>query len=225
MMPENRTRMPAFRTLHDAAADGTPAEVEALLAAGADPDAPGDNGVTPLHLAAAHNEAPAVVAALIGAGADARSRHGATLLHMAARSNGNPAVVEALLAAGADPNVAGKNGVTPLHLAVGTLESATGRSPDGFADPGVGALLDLATYAEQGWTPIHPGLRPPEPVRFVDTRVRMLLAAGAAPNARDGNGRTPLHRVFRHFDDPVPHARRAVMALLNGGADLVADLW
>lgn len=72
MMPENRTRMPAFRTLHDAAANGTPAEVEALLAAGADPDAPGDNGVT------------------------------------------------------------------PLHLAVGTLESATGRSPDGFADPGVG---------------------------------------------------------------------------------------
>ena len=76
MMPGNhRTRMPAFRTLHEAAADGTLADVAVLPAAGADPDALGENGVA------------------------------------------------------------------PLHPAVGTLESATGRSPDGFADPGVGALL------------------------------------------------------------------------------------
>ena len=126
-----------------------------------------------------------------------------TRLHEAA-ADGTPTEVAVLLVAGADPDALGENGVTPLHPAVGTLEAAIGRSPDGFADPGVGALLELA---------------PPEPVRFVDTRARMLLAAGADPNARDGNGQTPLHRVVRYFSDPVPHARRAIEALLGGGAD------
>ena len=96
MMPGNhRTRMPAFHTLHEAAADGTLADVAVLPAAGADPDALGENGVA------------------------------------------------------------------PLYTAVGTLEAATGRSSDGF----------------------------------VDTRVRMLLAAGADTKVRDDFGKMPFDYV------------------------------
>ena len=61
-------------------------------------------------------------------------------LHKAA-ADGTLADVAVLPAASADPDALGDNGVTPLHPAVGTLEAATGLSSDGFADPGVGALL------------------------------------------------------------------------------------
>ena len=100
-------------------------------------------------------------------------------LHEAA-ADGTLADVAVLPAAGADPDALGDNGVTPLHPAVGTLEAAIGRSPDGFADPGGGVLLELA---------------PPEPVRFVDTRVRMLLAAGADTKVRDDFGKMPFDYI------------------------------
>jgi ankyrin repeat protein len=43
--------------------------------------------------------------------------------------------------------------------------------------------------------------------------VGQLLAAGADPNARDGNGTTSLHRAIRN------RCAVAVAALLAGGAD------
>ena len=55
----------------------------------------GPGGFTPLHRAAARNESPAVVAALVEAGArvEARTIFGETPLHMAAGNNENPAVM------------------------------------------------------------------------------------------------------------------------------------
>ena len=54
------------------------------------------------------------------------------------------------------------------------------------------------------------------PLHFADTveHVRLLLGAGADPNARDHKGRTPLHMVARDRDDP-----EIVKALLEAGAD------
>ena len=54
------------------------------------------------------------------------------------------------------------------------------------------------------------------PLHFADTveHVRLLLGAGADPNARDHNGHTPLHMVARGREDP-----EIVKALLGAGAD------
>ena len=102
-----------------AAKGGTASEVSAVLAAGADLNARGERGNTPLHEAARHNPEPSVVAALIKAGADpnVRNEHGDTPLHSAAWRNPEPSVVGALIKAGADVDARAEDGKTPLHAA------------------------------------------------------------------------------------------------------------
>ena len=70
---------------------------------GADLNARGEYGMTPLHFAAGLNDNSAITAALIGAGAEleARSEEGYSPLHLAARFNLNPFVIQILLDAGA----------------------------------------------------------------------------------------------------------------------------
>ena len=116
------TRIPGrlwngWTPLHFAARNGEPAVVQALLAAGADPNARTKDKLTSLHAAARYNENPLVVEALLAAGADpnARDKYKNTPLHFFAAGNGEPAVVQALLAAGADPNARDKYKNTPLH--------------------------------------------------------------------------------------------------------------
>ena len=100
-----------FTALHRAAFSLPAAQVEALLAAGLDPNAQTDSGRSPL-LNARSAEA---FEALVAAGADIRARinTGFTALHRAALSL-PAAQVEALLAAGLDPNAQTDSGWTPL---------------------------------------------------------------------------------------------------------------
>ena len=91
----------------------TIADVVACISTGADVNARGEYGMTPLHFAAGLNDNPAITVALIaagagrgplgdGAGLDARSEEGYySPLHLAAKYNLNPAVIEVLLDAGA----------------------------------------------------------------------------------------------------------------------------
>lgn len=90
------------------------AQVDALIGAGADVDAPQADGATALHWAAYWDEARALES-LIRAGGDpnARNDYGATPL-WAACANRHPASVERLLVAGADPNVGLGSGETLL---------------------------------------------------------------------------------------------------------------
>lgn len=107
--------------LHRAASRGDPAQVEALLSAGADPSAAfGPEDATPLHAAAARGSG-ACVHTLLQAGADpaAASRGGFTPLHSAAGA-GRAAVAAALLAAAPHAALlrAGSSDWRPLDLAL-----------------------------------------------------------------------------------------------------------
>ena len=79
---------------------------EALLAAGADPNATEDNGSMPLHHAARSNSNAAVTQALLAAGADpnAANNNGETPVQWAVRYSENVAAIQALTSAAADPN-------------------------------------------------------------------------------------------------------------------------
>lgn len=152
-------------------------------------------GDTLLHMAAAAFR-PRIVEDLLGHGADvsARNRRGAQPLHYAADTNrflprAQAETIEALLKAGANPNALDKSGVSPIHRAVRTRGSAA-----------VAVLLaggaDPRLKNASGSTSLHLALRTtgrggtgtPEAKAEQTEIVRLLLAAGATPDERDGKG-------------------------------------
>ena len=115
--------------LHQAALEATPADIEDLLAQGADikavvsiaADGRGVflTGWTPLHSAAGWNQDPAVAALLLDRGAEinARNSNGSTPLHLAAQYNPNSAVAELLVDRDADLNARDHVRFTPCQWA------------------------------------------------------------------------------------------------------------
>lgn len=125
--------------LHDAAFHGKLTAVHALIAAGADVNAPSRLGFTPLH-AAARADRPRIAEALLeaGASADATDHCGSTPLHEAAW-RGNVRAATTLLAA-ANPHAKNSQGQRPVDIVRHTsqarpmlklLEGAMNGSPDG----------------------------------------------------------------------------------------------
>ena len=103
--------------LGDAAKNGDVAEIERLLATGADVNEPGGLGA-PLHWAAMNGHTNVVeLLAANGADLEAKSSMLGTPLHAAARFERVDAA-EALLSAGADPNSKDKDDFTPLMRAI-----------------------------------------------------------------------------------------------------------
>ena len=93
-------------------------DVFGCLRAGADLNARGLYGRSPLHAAAAASDNPAVITALLkaGAGVNARDEFGETPLHYAAQYGKNPTIITLFLASGADPNATAR-GVKPRQAA------------------------------------------------------------------------------------------------------------
>lgn len=162
--------------------------VVALLAAGADPNARNNNGETPLHWADSADD----VAPLLAAGAilNARDNVGETPLHEASADRSRSAdVAVALLAAGADPNAQDNYELTPLH--------------------------GLAQYAAAGFN-VSRFDEIEEEFMARDVEVaRVLLAAGADPNARDANGATPLDVMRSALGEIGVRPRPPLYWLLN----------
>jgi ankyrin repeat protein len=98
---------------------GTPKEVRAALAGGADVNLFDENDSTLLMTAAERNPNPEVVTVLAEVGADihARTRTGWTALFYAARFTSHPEVVVALLQAGADAALVDNRGERAVDVA------------------------------------------------------------------------------------------------------------
>ena len=222
--------------LHSAAAKGSAGVVRALLDAGSDPNAREagfsvDYGWswTPLHLAAASNPDPEVVASLLEAGADlnAISGEGMFPLHHAT-ANQNPAVAALLLDAGADVNALSRTRRTPLH------EAAANASNPAVIELLVAAGTDVNARDSNGHTPLHTAAWYNDAAETVNA----LIAAGADVNARDPEGYvftgrarnalTPLLMAtwrggVRRGGERRPTMSNAAVieALVHAGADLI----
>jgi len=174
--------------------DARPQIVRMLLDAGAEVNAPDDDGNTPLHLA----ESLWMVRLLLGHKADpnVRNHYESTPLHEAKSAY----VAGELIRAGADVNARGNGGRSPLHFA------HTGQHVRLLIDKG--ARVDVID--NDGKTPLHAANQ------YGDHRAevtRELLRAGAKVNVRDAWGRTALHHAAYYRDAD------AVALLLEHGAD------
>jgi ankyrin repeat protein len=111
------TATAAVTTLLDAAEAGDRAAAMRLLAQGANPNAAGPDGTTPIMWAASNDDVE-LVRALIKAGANVKAvnRFGTSAIAEAAIIGSAP-IVDALLKAGADPNFKNPEGETPLMAA------------------------------------------------------------------------------------------------------------
>lgn len=188
-----------------AAGSGYAALVARLLDAGADPTHAAASGATCLSAAiAARREA--VVRTLLerGVAADQRLPGGGTALMMAA-AFGLPHMVEALLAHGADANARDERGNTPLlSAAQGAFDSRDSATWVAVFEAllRAGARPDTANPAGQTALLLVLGARA-EPGASCDAQhlaqlTRILVEAGAAVDAQDQRGVSPLHACAMH---------------------------
>ncbi len=160
-----------------------------------DPNARNASGQTALHLAASRGMVSAV-RALIQAGAKVNlpDRNGSYPVHFAVH---HPEVLKVLLEAGADPNVS-RNGWTPLVSACQSLNAES-----------VKLLLEAGAKAEwpvQNRTPLSWALQSISPwstSRKPEKVVALLLEAGADPNRKGPDGKTPLELALQTGYAPV----------------------
>jgi ankyrin repeat protein len=201
---------PAVRAAESPLADAAEAQettaVKSLLGSKADVNAAQVDGMTALHWAAWHDDAP-LARQLVAAGADvkAANRYGVTPLALAC-TNGNGEVVELLLAEGADANAALAGGETALMTAartgrLGPVKALLAKDADVNARERKGQTA-LMWAAAEGHTEV----------------VDALLAAGADFRVALRSGFTAL--LFAAREGRSETALRLVAA----GADVNASL-
>jgi ankyrin repeat protein len=218
--------------LIDAARRGIAADVEALLAGGADVDEPNENGWAALHIACEEGHTD-VVTTLLAANAEVdHSLDGA--FGMAAPlifacQQGHTDIVKKLIDANAEVNCTLDDGATPLYVAsqTGHIEIVTKL---------IAAKADVNTPMNDGCTPLYIACQE----GYTETAAR-LLAANAEVDQACEDGATPLaiacHRgrldcvqllssygARRFFSLPAPHQTAERIATSEGHQQLVGWL-
>lgn len=220
--------------LHVAAhTSGSAAVAEALLAAGANPLSAGllRKGVTPLHVAAfCGNQEVAVLLLDRGGCAEARDAHRLTPVHNAA-AEGHAPVLQLLLDRGGDADAKDEDGATPLYFAAKSGHANAARvlidrgarvdEPDtqgntplvAAANAGCVPLVRLLVNAHAKVDAKGKAARTPLFWATAVETAEALVEAGAAVQARDQWGNSPLHVAAERGNAPL------VEFLLARGAD------
>jgi ankyrin repeat protein len=188
---------------------GTPQQVEEAIQGGADVNARGDDGETPLMTAASRNNDPELSRMLIKAGADvgARDDKGRTPLILAAEKRNKPEVINVLIQSGADVNASDNDGRTALMFA------ATFGVPDNL-NILIQEGADVNAKRNNGWTALmYAAANNSNPEIF-----RMLIQAGADVNANGNDGDTPL-MIAARGSRVYPEV---LSVLIQAGADINA---
>lgn len=184
--------------LANAAAHGEESRVRELVQQGADPNAEGENGITPLQFALLSDSMDGMRALILaGANPNRPGLGGATTVHTASMVD-DPRYLQALLEYGADPNARhGKTGASALSVAAGPRTDAQFRMLlQAGADP------DLADAA--GNTALHAAA-----MINAGAHVRLLLESGASAHIRNAQGGSFQTYFFRTPDSRVTEALRA----------------
>jgi uncharacterized protein len=218
------------KKLLDAVARGDVKEVEALLAAGVNPDGRHGYGQTSLMRAAL--EARVEIARhLIESGADVnlQNNYGENALIWAAypflspesdeTARGKDQIVEMLIAAGADVNANDDGGNTPLLIAARNGRSYTARILlEAHADPN--------HRNRSGVTPLMAAANPEGIKRDKPGVIKLLARAGVDLNAKDrATGNTVLisaARIGTEYWTPLVDPDEIIKALLSSGAEVNA---
>lgn len=166
------------------------------------------NWVNVLLNSAYDDDAPRAREALqAGTAVDARASNGKSALWLAA-VNGSPDVCRLLLAHGADPNAADNDNVSVLEAALMHGDANLMVIADLVR---AGADVNAAPGATQKTPLMHAAAE--NAVRTA----RLLLEAGADPNAVDAHHRTALHIALQRT--PSADRRDIATVLLDGGVD------
>ncbi len=212
--PSEQERVEATEKLLSAWGDGgiqAPGadDIRVLIREGADVNAKGNNGVTPLQRAAL-GSTPEIATLLIEAGADVnvKNDYGKTALNLAL----TPEIIKLLKAAGAKGPTTQKEAVEATEK----LLSACG----GLRAPGVDRIrelildgADVNAKNDKGWTSLH-GMCRGRRISMSPEIFTLLIEAGADVNARDNDGYTPLMLACGKESAEI------VTLLIEAGADV-----
>ena len=185
-IPPTEPEVRAYTGLHAAAAAGNVAEIERLIAAGANRELRDGNGRTPLHVAAYRRQYEAARTLLKrGADANALDAQRYDIVTIAAVADDVPMLKVALEGGTSAKNVTSPYDGTALiaaahlgHDEVVKVLIAAGAPLDHVNNLRWTALIEAIVLGDGG-------------KRHIET-LRALVAAGASPNLADGQGATPL---------------------------------